>query len=61
MLWGRGAGGGSPSTGWELEGAGGDTLEDRPQRLKWKADLETNSQGGKVGGTEASRQGLRKE
>lgn len=50
-----------PSTGWELEGAGGNTLEDRPQRLKWKADLETNSQGGKVGGTEASRQGLRKE
>ena len=27
-------GGGSPSTGWELGRAGGDTLEDRAQRLK---------------------------
>ena len=36
-------------------------MEDRPQRPRWKADEETNSQGGKVGETEASRRGLQKE
>lgn len=51
---------GGLSTLWKLGGAGGDSLEDRVQRQRWTEDLEMNSQGGGVGGTEASGRGLQK-